>query len=92
MFSFKINKFCNYCFYIVWKLKNTLWYLFVFFKIGVQVDRAHLLSTVINNLELMPDYYTKCILSFLVFEGDSLCTKFREHGVVGKKKSESEET
>ncbi|KAL2734063.1 m7GpppX diphosphatase [Vespula squamosa] len=59
---------------------------------GIHVDRAHLLSTVINNLELMPDYYTKCILSFLVFEGDSLCTKFREHGVVGKKKSESEET
>ncbi|XP_015185669.1 PREDICTED: m7GpppX diphosphatase [Polistes dominula] len=59
---------------------------------GVHIYRAHLLSTVINNLELMPDYYTKCILSFLVFEGDELCTKFREHGIVGKKKSESEET
>ncbi|KAK2579493.1 hypothetical protein KPH14_010805 [Odynerus spinipes] len=52
---------------------------------GVHINRAHLLSTVINNLELMPDYYTKCILSFLVFEGDPLCDKFREHGVLGEK-------
>lgn len=58
---------------------------------GVHVDRAHLLSTVINNLELMPDYYTKCILSFLVFEGEPLCAKFREHGIIGEKKPESAE-
>lgn len=58
---------------------------------GIHVDRAHLLSTVINNLELMPDYYTKCVLSFLVFEGDPLCAKFREHGVVGEKKPDSAE-
>ncbi|XP_063984297.1 m7GpppX diphosphatase [Diachasmimorpha longicaudata] len=33
---------------------------------GAIVERAHLLTTVINNIEMMPDYYQKAVLSFRV--------------------------
>ncbi|KZC07267.1 PREDICTED: m7GpppX diphosphatase [Dufourea novaeangliae] len=58
---------------------------------GIYVEKAHLLSMVIRNLELMPDYYTKAVLSYVVAAGDPLYTKFLEEGVLSEVKSESNE-
>lgn len=49
-------------------------YLYTYFKriyfTGIYVEKAHLLSTVIRNIELMSDYYTKAVLSYVVASGD----------------------
>ncbi|CAN7937107.1 unnamed protein product [Ixodes hexagonus] len=47
---------------------------------GTQVERAHLLSTVLSNLEMCGDYYQKATLGYTVKEGDGLYNKFREAG------------
>lgn len=56
---------------------------------GIRVEKAHLLSTVISNIELLPDYYTKAVLSFVVAEEDPLFTQFRDEGIIKTTKSES---
>ncbi|XP_076632632.1 decapping enzyme, scavenger [Colletes latitarsis] len=56
---------------------------------GIYAEKAHLLSVVIRNLELMSDYYKKAVLSFVVAAGDPLCIKFQEEGVLTEVKSES---
>jgi len=53
-----------------------------FFFIGIYVEKAHLLSTVIRNIELMSDYYTKAVLSYVVFKGSPLYEKFKSHGIL----------
>ncbi|KAH6923312.1 hypothetical protein HPB50_027125 [Hyalomma asiaticum] len=45
---------------------------------GTQVERAHLLTTVISNLEMCPDYYRQATLGFTVKEGDGLHAKYKE--------------
>ncbi|XP_053978170.1 m7GpppX diphosphatase [Hylaeus anthracinus] len=59
---------------------------------GIYVEKAHLLSVVIRNLELMSDYYKKAVLSYVVAEGDPLFLKFQEEGILAKSKSESVKT
>ncbi|KAL0124849.1 hypothetical protein PUN28_006601 [Cardiocondyla obscurior] len=49
---------------------------------GIFVEKAHLLSTVIRNLELMPDYYTKAVLSYVLFKNSPLYEKFKSHGAL----------
>ncbi|XP_029158900.1 m7GpppX diphosphatase [Nylanderia fulva] len=49
---------------------------------GIYVAKAHLLSTVISNLELMSDYYTKAVLSYIVFKDNPLYKKFKSHGAL----------
>ncbi|CAK9825645.1 m7GpppX diphosphatase [Anthophora retusa] len=58
---------------------------------GIYVEKAHLLSTVIRNIELMPDYYTKAVLSYVVIKGDPLYTKFLEEGIIGEANSKAVE-
>lgn len=58
---------------------------------GIFVEKAHLLSVVIRNLELMSDYYTKAVLSYVVAEGDPLYIKFKEEGVLTDVKSKTTE-
>ena len=36
--------------------------------VGIYTEKAHLLSSVISNIELMPDYYQKATLTFAVFK------------------------
>ncbi|XP_012260651.2 m7GpppX diphosphatase [Athalia rosae] len=55
---------------------------------GIFTEKAHLLSTVINNIELMGDYYSKATLSFAVKESDTLFAKYQEHGVLPVKSAE----
>ncbi|XP_033227226.1 m7GpppX diphosphatase [Belonocnema kinseyi] len=59
---------------------------------GTFVEKAHLLSTVIQNIELMPDYYQKASLSFAVAENDPLYKKYQEHGLLPSETSSSAET
>lgn len=47
---------------------------------GTQVERAHLLSTVISNLEAYPHYYQRATVGYTVKEGDGLYTKYKEAG------------
>ncbi|XP_032683948.1 m7GpppX diphosphatase [Odontomachus brunneus] len=49
---------------------------------GIYVEKAHLLSTVIRNLELMPDYYTKAVLSYMIRKDTPLYERFKSHGVL----------
>lgn len=49
---------------------------------GIFCEKAHLLSTVISNIEISSDYYQKAVLSFVVKEDDPLCKKYQENGVL----------
>lgn len=51
---------------------------------GIFCERSHLLNTVINNIELLPNYYQKATLSHVLKEGDPLFEKIQEFQ--GKKK------
>lgn len=44
---------------------------------GIQCEKSHLLSTVIGNLELLPDYYQKATLSCVLKETDKLYGKLK---------------
>lgn len=39
--------------------------------------RSHLLSTVINNIELIPDYYQRAAIPFVIKESDPYYQKYR---------------
>ncbi|XP_064606734.1 m7GpppX diphosphatase-like [Liolophura sinensis] len=47
---------------------------------GSGVERAHLLTDVINNIKLLPDYYKLKPLMFTVKENDPLYNRFKEAG------------
>ncbi|XP_058806145.1 m7GpppX diphosphatase-like [Phymastichus coffea] len=49
---------------------------------GIYCEKAHLLSTVISNIETCSDYYQKAVLSFVVKDDDPLCKKYQENGVL----------
>ncbi|CAH0547523.1 unnamed protein product [Brassicogethes aeneus] len=51
---------------------------------GILAEKAHLLSNVISNLEILPDYYKKATLPFTVRESDNLFKKFEEKGILKK--------
>lgn len=51
---------------------------------GILAEKAHLLSNVISNIELLSDYYQKITLPFVVKETDNLFKKFEEAGVLKK--------
>lgn len=49
---------------------------------GITAERAHLLSNVISNIEVVPDYYQKITLPFIVQENNTLFTKYEEKGLL----------
>ncbi|XP_050549200.1 m7GpppX diphosphatase [Daktulosphaira vitifoliae] len=51
---------------------------------GINAEKAHLLTTVINNIELQNNYYQISTLNFVVKEGDSLFRTLEEKGIVSK--------
>lgn len=65
-------------------------FIFYFF-VGIFVEKAHLLSTVMRNIELMSDYYTKAVLSYVVAEGDPLYIKYKEEGAITELNSKTTE-
>lgn len=52
---------------------------------GIYCEKSHLLDTVINNIELLSDYYKKSTIPFALYEGDRLLEKFEEENVIVKK-------
>lgn len=51
---------------------------------GITTERAHLLSNVISNIELLPDYYQKITLPYVIQENNALFKKLEENGVLKK--------
>ncbi|XP_054284491.1 m7GpppX diphosphatase-like [Macrosteles quadrilineatus] len=49
---------------------------------GIHAEKSHLLSTVINNIQLIPDYYQEATLTFAVRESDNLFTSYENKGIV----------
>lgn len=47
---------------------------------GMQMEKAHMLSTVISNIEMLPDYYKNVCLPFAVKETETLFDKLEKHG------------
>ncbi|XP_060519796.1 m7GpppX diphosphatase [Cylas formicarius] len=52
---------------------------------GILTERAHLLTTVINNIELLSDYYQRSTIPFVVRENDKWFDKFVEKGIVKRR-------
>ena len=48
----------------------------------VQAERAHLLTDVIQNLELDSDFYKKRTMSYIIYEGDPLMSFLQEQNVL----------
>lgn len=48
--------------------------------IGIHVEKAHLLTTIINNIEMQSNYYQKASLSYVIKQSDSLFNRFEEKG------------
>jgi m7GpppX diphosphatase len=51
---------------------------------GIYAEKSHILSGVINNIELMPDYYQKVTLPFVVKETENLFVEYEKRGIVRK--------
>ncbi|KAH8417367.1 hypothetical protein KR222_009876 [Zaprionus bogoriensis] len=60
---------------------------------GIWCEKAHMLDTVINNLELVSDYYQRAHLPFVLYEGNKLLDLYDEKLKVRNKtlKEESED-
>ncbi|CAH1099186.1 unnamed protein product [Psylliodes chrysocephalus] len=49
---------------------------------GILTEKAHLLSNIISNIELVPDYYQKITIPFVVRENEKLFAKLKTKGVL----------
>lgn len=45
---------------------------------GIWCEKSHMLDTVINNLELLPDYYQRATIPFVLYEGNKLLDLYDE--------------
>ncbi|VVC32478.1 HIT-like domain,Scavenger mRNA decapping enzyme, N-terminal,Scavenger mRNA decapping enzyme DcpS/DCS2 [Cinara cedri] len=53
---------------------------------GINVEKAHLLTTIINNIEMQSNYYQKASLSYVIKESDPLFSIFEEKDILHKAK------
>lgn len=51
------------------------------FFIGINVEKAHLLTTIINNIEMKNDYYQKASLHYVIKESDPLFNILEKAGI-----------
>jgi m7GpppX diphosphatase len=51
---------------------------------GICTERSHILSSVVGNIELIPDYYQKATLPFVVKETENLFLEYEKRGIVRK--------
>ncbi|XP_025414554.1 m7GpppX diphosphatase [Sipha flava] len=54
--------------------------------VGINVEKAHLLTTIINNIEMQGNYYQKAMLNYTIKESDPLFNCFVERGILRKAK------
>lgn len=52
---------------------------------GIWCEKSHMLDTVISNIELMPDYYQRVTLPFVLFEGSELLDEYEAKEAVQKR-------
>jgi m7GpppX diphosphatase len=57
----------------------------MYFVSGIYAERSHILSSIIGNIELIPDYYQKVTLPFVVKETENLFLEYEERGIVKKR-------
>lgn len=51
---------------------------------GIFAEKSHILSQVISSIELLPDYYQKVTLPFVIRENDNLFQKYVDKGILKK--------
>ncbi|XP_017044213.1 m7GpppX diphosphatase [Drosophila ficusphila] len=49
---------------------------------GIWCEKSHMLDTVINNLELLPDYYQRATLPFVLYEGNKLLDLYEKEQAI----------
>lgn len=59
---------------------------------GISTERAHLLSSVIENIKLLPDYYQKATIPFTLTEADPLFHTFCDKGILKTPPVKTKET
>lgn len=59
---------------------------------GIWCEKSHMLDTVINNLELLPDYYQRATIPFVLYEGNKLLDLYDETLSVRKVSAPKEST
>lgn len=52
----------------------------MYYLIGINAGKAHLLTTIINNIEMQGNYYQKATLDYVIKESDPLFNRFEEKG------------
>jgi len=52
----------------------------LYYLTGINVGKAHLLTTIINNIEMQGNYYQKATLDYTIKESDPLFNQFEEKG------------
>lgn len=57
---------------------------------GIYAEKSHLLDTVINNIEMKPDYYQQATLPFTIREMDNIFNIYETNGHVQRIKQDSE--
>ncbi|KAH9643589.1 hypothetical protein HF086_000063 [Spodoptera exigua] len=57
---------------------------------GIYAEKSHLLDTVIDNIEMKPDYYQKATLPFTIREMDNIFNIYETNGHVQRIKQDSE--
>lgn len=57
---------------------------------GIRCERSHLLDTVIDNIELMPDYYQRATLSFVLNDTHSLYKIYKSQELHCSKPNEND--
>jgi len=58
---------------------------------GIWCEKSHMLDTVINNLELVSDYYQRASLPFVLYEGNKLLDLYDKQLAVRKVTTQKEE-
>ncbi|GBP26835.1 m7GpppX diphosphatase [Eumeta japonica] len=53
---------------------------------GIYAEKSHLLDTIINNIEMMSDYYQRASLPFVIREMDNLFNVYETNGYISRVK------
>lgn len=56
---------------------------------GIFAEKSHILSSVINNIELRSDYYEQSTLPFVTSEGQNLCLEYMRKGIITSVKKDN---
>lgn len=52
---------------------------------GTGAGKAHLLDDIVDNITLMPDFYKRKTLTYMLRDNEALCKLFREKAVCEKR-------